>query len=387
MSERLRAADPVRAVEALLGVPATRGNHVQVLQNGEEIFPAMLEAIADARRTVDLLTYAWWTGEITEQVAEALAERARAGVRVRVVVDAIGGWAMPDEQAELLSEAGVEFRRFRPMDEPKMWRNSHRTHRRALVVDGVIGMTGGVGIAQEWTGDGRTPGSWRETHLRLRGSVVDGLRAAFLEIWAECDDAVVDDADDVPDHAADGEVTAIVVRSSAGHGIATMSLLKRMLVEMAHERIRITTAYFSPDEGSRDALQAALERGVQVQLLVPGDHIDKRVSALAAADEFEWLLERGGEVHLFDATMLHAKTLTVDGHIADVGSANFNSRSLSQDEELDVILFDGGVAATLDEHFDADLRHAEQIDPDRWRERGWTQRLAETTVGLVDEVL
>jgi cardiolipin synthase len=370
-----------------MGVPVTSGNQVQVLRNGVEIFPAMLEAIRGAEHTIDLLTYVWWGGDISREFSEALAERAEAGLRVRVLVDAIGGRLLPEENVERMVEAGVLFERFRGLDDLRLWRKSHRTHRRVLLVDGQIGFTGGVGIAGEWEGDASDPDEWRDTHLRVVGPAVDGLRAAFLDNWAETDHPLLDDAERYPAHDAGGSAHLMVVRSSAGHGISAMAILKRLLIEIAQERVRITSPYLAPEPGAVDALRRARDRGVDVQILIPGEHIDKRVSALAAAQHFDELLELGIDIRIYQRTMLHAKTMTVDGIVADVGSANFNSRSFAQDEEVDVVAFDPDLAAELDAHFDEDLQDADQVTRDRWEERGQLQRLAEGAVGLVDEVM
>ncbi len=384
------ADDPApyrRALEALMGVPATDGNQVEVLRNGDAIFPSMLEAIRGAEHTIDFLTYVYWRGAPAQWFADAFAERARAGVRVRVLVDAIGGRLMDDDVAERMREAGVTVELFRPVTEPKLWRNSHRTHRRVLLVDGAVGFTGGVGIAQEWLGDPVEDGAWRDTHVRVVGPAVDGLRAGFLENWAETDHDLIDADERYPAPSDAGDTAAMVVRSSAGHGVSNMSILKRLLIDLAREYVHITAAYLAPDPGALHAIRAACARGVEVVILVPGANIDKRVSQLAAQEHFEELLDAGARILTYEPAMLHAKTTVVDGVIGDVGSANFNSRSLSQDEEIDLVAFSPDVAATLEAHFQDDLRHAEEVTPDRWAGRGTLQRLAEGVIGLVDDVM
>ena len=380
-------ADYIRRLEALVGTPVTFGNRITVLRNGDQIFPEMLAAIRSAEQTIDLLTYVYWTGEPAVQFATALAERARAGLRVRVLLDAIGARLMDNDLVAEMRDAGAHVEYFRPVSDGRMWRSTHRTHRRVLNVDNRIAFTGGVGIAEEWQGDARAPGEWRETHIKIEGPAVAGLRAAFLENWAETDHPVVEADETFPDLDQPGESPAMVVRSSAGHGVSRMSILKRVLIDLARERVRITSAYLAPDEGALEALSAAQERGVKVELLVPGEHIDKRVAAIAARQQFEELLERGVEIHTYERTMLHAKTMTVDGVIADIGSANFNSRSLAQDEEIDVVIVDPTVAGEIDRHFDEDLEHAERISAERWEQRGTFQRLAEGVIGLADDLM
>ncbi|MDX1657559.1 MAG: phospholipase D-like domain-containing protein [Nitriliruptorales bacterium] len=373
-----------RALEALLGVPTTDGNIVTVLRNGDEIFPAMLDAIRGAEHTVDLLSYVWWKGDICTEFAEALATKAREGVRVRVLLDAIGARLMEEDDKERMEDAGVSLWFFRSVNDLQMWESTHRTHRRALVVDGQVGFTGGVGIADEWTGDANSPDEWRDTHLRLDGPAVDGLRAAFLQNWGESDHPFITEADRYPALSRDGDKSVMVVRSSAGHGVSSMSMLKTLMIELAQERVRITSAYLAPEEHAKAALARACDRGVEVELLVPGDHIDKRVAKIAAEQHFEELLDIGVRIYTYDRTMLHAKTMTVDGVVADIGTANFNSRSFSQDEEVNVVVFDPEVAGLLDEHFDQDLEHSTQVTPELWDDRGWVQRAAENAVSLVD---
>jgi cardiolipin synthase A/B len=376
-----------RALESLIGVPVTDGNRFTVLRNGNEIFPAMFDAIRSAEHSIDFLTYVYWTGGPAKQMATALAERARAGVDVRVLLDAVGARLMDDDLADELRDAGAKVELFRPVSDWKVWRSTHRTHRRVLLVDGQVGFTGGVGISEEWEGDARDETEWRETHLRVDGPAVAGLRAAFLENWAEVQDRLIRDDERYPDLSADGGSPAMVVRSSAGHGVSTMSILKRLLIDLAEERVRITTAYLAPDEGALAAIADACERGVEVELLVPGEHIDKRVAELAARDHFEDLMDLGVAIYTYDRSMLHAKTMTIDGVVADIGSANFNSRSLSQDEELDVVVFDPAVAGELDRHFDDDLTVSRRITPDRWADRSALQKFAQGVVGLVDDVM
>ncbi|MBW3657799.1 MAG: cardiolipin synthase B [Actinobacteria bacterium] len=375
-----------RALEALMGIRATDGNAIEVLKNGERIFPAMLEAIRAAEHTVDFMTYVYWQGPPAEWFADAFAERAREGVRVRVLVDAIGGRLMDDALVEQMRDAGVLFERFRPVRDLKL-RTSHRTHRRVLLIDGAVGFTGGVGIAQEWLGDARDEHEWRETHVRVAGPAADGLRAAFLENWAETPHPIIDRDERYPAPEHVGDIPAMVVPSSAGHGVSRMSILKRLLIDLADERVDITSAYLAPDEGAIQAIRDACARGVDVRILVPGACVDKRVAQLAAEEHFEELLDGGARMFTYERSMLHAKTMVVDGIVADIGSANFNSRSLSQDEEVDLVVFSREIAGILDEHFAADLELSQEVTEERWEKRPALQRMAEGVVGLLDDVM
>lgn len=374
-----------RALEGLLGVPATEGNAVDVLRNGLRIYPAMLEAIRSAQSTIDMLTFVYWTGDIAVEIAEALAERAAAGVRVRLLLDAFGARYMDRGLVDMLEDRGVTVRFFRPPDGVDgVHHLPHRTHRKVLICDEEVAFTGGVGIAEEWEGDARGPSEWRDTHFRFRGPVVDGLRAAFVENWAETG-PFFDDRDRFPDQPQDGRSTVQVIRGSAQIGWNDITTLKRTLVELAEERIRITTAYFSPDDVLRDLLIAAVERGVTVDVLLPGRYADKRVAQLAGEETFEELIDAGVRIWRYQRTMLHAKITTVDGTVAVVGSSNYNSRSLSHDDEVDCVVFDVEVVETLDRHFGEDLAFAERVDPDRWRDRSLLQRARERAVGLITD--
>lgn len=380
--DTIAGRDPRRVVEGLLGTAATDGNRVEILRDGVAIFPAMLQAIRQARRTVDLLTFVYWQGDVAERFAEALVDRARAGVRCRVVLDALSAQHVTDDLIGWMTDEGVQVRWFRPLKEGE-W-PGHRTHRKVLICDEAVAFTGGVGIADEWDGSSDDGSGWRETQIRLTGPVVDGLRAAFVDDWLEVDTALFDANDRFPIQPEVGEVTALTVRGAAEHGYSDVALLRRILWGLAQERVRITTAYLSPDETVRSWIQAATDRGVRVEILVPGPRSDKEIARLAGEEVYDRLLEAGAELHEFTPTMLHAKVMTVDGTLAVVGSANLNSRSLRHDEEIDVVLFDEGITRRLDEHTDQDLARSEPVHHGRWKRDGTVRRLAQKAVGLTD---
>ncbi|HEX6596591.1 MAG TPA: phospholipase D-like domain-containing protein [Acidimicrobiales bacterium] len=377
-----------RALEGLLGVPATEGNHIDVLRNGDEIFPAVFDAIRSARRTVDFLTFVYWEGSIGEEVAEALIERAKAGVRVRVLLDAVGSHTMDSRLVEEMDRAGCLVERFRPVTKVKFWENNHRTHRKVLICDEEVAFTGGVGIADEWRGQARNAAEWRDTHFRVRGPAVDGLRAAFLQNWAESRRALFDEGvDQFPEQPQDGPSLVQVIRGESVAHWSDITTLMRSLLCLAQRRVRITTAYFVPDEGTSELLCGAAGRGVDVQVLLPGPHIDKRFVQVAAESQYADLLEAGVKLWTYQPTMLHAKVMTVDGLIANVGSANFDSRSLVLDDEVNLVVFDPQVVAELDRHFDEDLDRSKPVEPGKWDDRTIVQRARETVAGLVDEHL
>jgi cardiolipin synthase len=270
---------------------------------------------------------------------------------------------------------------FRPLRRLHPTQFNHRTHRRVMIVDEEVGFTGGVGIADEWKGDARDEHEWRDTHFRLWGPAVDGLRAAFLDNWTETDPEIFsDDVDRFPDQPKPGEAIVQCVRSASETGWGEVDMLFRTLLQLAERRVRITTAYFVPDRDLVQRLCDARDRGVEVQVLLPGPHADKRFVQIAGEHRYAELLAAGIEIWNFQPSMLHAKVMTVDGIAANVGSANVNPRSVTWDEEINVVGLDEGLVGLLDTHFDDDLARSVQIAPGRWARRSTWQRAAERAV-------
>jgi len=373
-----------RRLEGLLGVPATEGNQIQILRNGAEIFPAMLEAIRDARRSVDLLTFVYWKGDVAVDFATALGERARAGVRVRLLLDSIGARHMDPDLVKEMRQSGVHVRWFRSLEPGTgkvLTRANRRTHRKVLICDETVGFTGGVGIAEEWM-------EWRETHFCVIGPAVDGLHGAFIDNWIETGPLTVDAAfDRFPEHETVGSSTVQVVRGAAEAGSNDIANLLEVLISQAESRLWITTAYFNPDDELTALLIAAAQRGVDVEVLVPGEHADKRFVQIVGEARYAELLDSGITIRVYQPTMLHAKILTVDGAVATVGSANINQRSTQFDEEVNLVIFDRAVVAELDRDFQNDLAESEAIDPADWAERSRFQRAAERAASVVSDLI
>jgi cardiolipin synthase A/B len=366
-----------RTLECLTGVAFTEGNEVMVLRNGDRIFPAMLDAIDGARRSVDLMTYVYWKGDIAHRFAEALASAARRGVRVRLLIDAVGGLQIEKGLVDLMDTAGVHVEWFRKPWLKSPFKHNHRCHRKVLVVDEQLGFIGGVGIAEEWCGDARNQREWRDTHARVRGPAVDGLSAAFSQNWAESGRELYDDVDLFPDQPQPGNTVVQVVRGSASLGWDDLQTTFRVMLDAAQERLRLATAYFAPDDFFLDRLCAAAQRGVEVDVMLPGPHADKRVCQLASEATYASMIDCGIRVWNFQPSMLHEKIMTVDGLAALIGSSNFNRRSLDHDEEVLLCAIDHDVVARLDADFDDDLRRSVQIDLTRWRQRSAKQRVME----------
>ncbi len=370
-----------RHLEGIIGVPATEGNRIDVLRNGDEIFPAMLDAINQAEHTIDLLTFVYWSGAIGTEFAERLAIRARHGLRVRILLDGYGARSIDQSLLSLLDVAGAKVRWFRPLRRLQLSQVNHRTHRKVMIVDEEVGFTGGVGIADEWLGDARGPDEWRDTHFRLRGPVVDGLRAAFLDNWTETDPEIFTDLiDRFPDQPKRGTAVVQCVRSASEHGRGDVDTLFRSLLQLADTRVRIATAYFVPDRDLIGRLCAAAERGTQVQILLPGPGADKRFVQLAGERRYARLLDAGIEIWTFQPSMLHAKVMTIDGFVSNIGSANLNRRSVTLDEEVNLVALDPALTSLLDAQFDDDLSRSVRIQPGRWQHRSSAQRVAERLV-------
>jgi cardiolipin synthase len=367
-----------RTLEGVLGVPATEGNRVDVLRNGDEIFPAMLDAIAKAEHTLDFLTFVYWEGDIGRVFARALAERARAGVRVRVLLDGYGARTMERDLIGQMEDTGVQVRWFRPLHRFRSGQLNHRTHRKVLIVDEAVAFSGGVGIADEWKGDARDEHEWRDTHFRFEGPIVDGLRAAFLDNWAETDPVLYEEGvDRFPEQPQPGAAVTQCIRGASETGWSDVATLLRTLLQLAEHRVRITTAYFVPDEELATSLCDAADRGVEVEVLIPGPHADKRFVQLAAESSYAGLLEHGVGIWNYQPTMLHAKIMTVDGHVANLGSANLNRRSFSLDEEINVVALEPNLVTLLDRHFEEDLSRSVRIRPGGWGHRSLAQRTVE----------
>ncbi|MFG3477059.1 phospholipase D-like domain-containing protein [Streptomyces chengbuensis] len=381
-AQRLR-----RRLERLIGVAATEGNEVVPLRNGQEIFPAMLDAIRAAEHTVDMMTFVYWRGQIARDFAAVLADRARAGVRVRLLLDGFGAKEIEQDLLDTMDDAGVQVAWFRKPVWLSPFKQNHRCHRKALIVDEHTAFTGGVGIAEEWCGDARNPGEWRDTHVKVRGPAVDGVAAAFAQNWAECHDEMYDEHDRFVEHTPHGDSVVQVVRGSASIGWQDMQTLIRVMLTSAEKRFRLATAYFAPDEFFVDLLCRTARRGVRVEILLPGPHTDQRACQLAGQHHYTTLLEAGVSIRQYQPTMMHAKVMTVDSVASLIGSTNFNRRSMDHDEEVMLAILDESFTATLDAHFDEDIERSVDIDLARWKRRAAVQRLKEASVAPIRRFL
>lgn len=377
----------LRTMSVLLGPPLLSGNRVETLLNGNQIFPSMLQAISSARQTIDFETYIYWSGEIGKRFAAALSERARAGVEVNVLVDWVGSQKMDDDSINAMKQAGVDFRQYRPLRWYNLGRINNRTHRKLLVVDGLVGFTGGVGIADLWTGNAQDPEHWRDTHYRIEGPAVAQMQAAFMDNWTKVSGSVLHGDPFFPPQQSVGEMYAQVFQSSSEGGSESMHLMYLLSVAAATRSIDLAMAYFVPDEVTSEALVNAMKRGVRLRLILPGAHIDAEFVQDASRASWGPLLQAGALIHEYQPTMYHVKVLVVDGLWSSVGSTNFDSRSFRLNDEANLNVYDAEFARVQTEAFEADLKHTRRVTYEQWEARPWHEKMWERFAGLFSSQL
>jgi cardiolipin synthase A/B len=374
-------------LEAYASAPIVGGNRADLLLNGEQIFPAMLEAIRGAQRTITYAQYFYEDGPIARDLAESMAERCRAGLGVNVLLDAFGALSMPKEYTDTMSRSGCHVAWFRPLTQYIFRRYSNRNHRRILVVDGRVGFTGGSGVSRKWMGNGRIENHWRDTDIRVQGPAVEYLQAAFAENWLEATGVVLGGEPYFPRPIEpSGEVYAQVVKSSPAAGSFAMYTTFLLAVSSAQRSIHITNPYFVIDARMRDALVAARRRNVRVLVLVPGA-IDHNIVRQASRRQFGELLKAGVEIYEYLPALLHSKTMVIDGVWATIGSTNLDNRSFAVNDELNVIVYNRQVAQRLESAFGDDLAHSRRVTFQAWKKRGLTARLLETLALPIRDLL
>jgi cardiolipin synthase len=377
-------SDPQFAHElgVLLGPPFLQGNKASVLLNGDEIFPAMLEAIRGAKASITFETYIYWTGDIGRQFASALAEASRRGVKCHVLLDWIGSAKMDGVLLNQMTAAGVEIRRFHPPHWSHLARLNNRTHRKLLVVDGRLGFTGGVGIATEWTGHAQDANHWRDTHFEVSGPVVAQMQSVFLDNWIKVTGQVLHGPAYFPPLSAQGKFSAQMFSSSPAGGSESMQLMYLFSINAAAKTIDLSAAYFVPDELTYAAILEAMRRGVKVRVIVPGPHIDSE--AVRSASRASWgpLLLAGATIAEYGPTMFHCKVMIVDGLLTSVGSTNFDNRSFRLNDEATLNILDADFAQQQTKVFDDDLAKSRVIGFVEWSNRPWTERVSERLGGV-----
>ena len=364
-------------LEAYASAPIVGGNSAEFLLNGEQIFPAIVEAIRSAKKTVTYAQYFYEDGPVAREVAEALAERCRDGVGVNVLLDAFGTLSMPKEYSELMTRSGCHVAYFRPLGQYVFHRYNNRNHRRILVVDGRVGFTGGSGVSRKWMGNGRVEHHWRDTDIRVEGPVVEYLQAAFAENWLETTGVVLGGETYFPRPIEPrGEVYAQIVKSSPATGSFAMYTTFLLAVSAAQRTIEITNPYFVLDDKMQQALVKAARRGVRVRVLVPGA-IDHNIVRQASRRQFGKMLRTGIEIYEYTPALLHSKTIVIDGVWATIGSTNLDNRSFAVNDELNLIVYNRRVAQRLERVFAEDVAVSKPVTYDDWRKRGLAAKVLE----------
>ena len=377
----------VQTMGSLLGPGLTRGNRFEALINGDEIFPAMLSAIAGARETITFETFIYWSGVTGQKFAEALTERARDGVEVHVLLDWLGSNKMDPDSIAAMTEAGVHVTRYHPLRWYNLHRFNNRTHRKLLIVDGRIGFTGGVGIADQWAGSAQDPEHWRDSHYRVEGPVVTQMQAVFMDNWIKSTGKVLHGAEYFPVVSPVADGAAQMFSSSPSGGAESMKLMYLLAITAAERSIYLSSAYFVPDEMTREALVEAVKRGVKVQIITPGPHIDTETVRRASRARWGDLLEAGVEIFEYQPTMYHCKLMIVDERFASVGSTNFDPRSFDLNDEANLNIINDEFARQQVEVFRRDLSQSRQIAFAQWRERPFFEKLIEHAASLLGRQL
>jgi len=361
---------------AYAGTSVVSGNRVELLLNGDEIFPAKLKAIRGARKTINYAQYVWEEGKAAEEIATALAERCREGLAVNVLLDGVGSLSIPGSYRQRMVDAGCKVENFRPLGSFAVDKVNFRNHRRLLIADGRVGITGGSGTSGKWGGNGREADHWRDTDVWVQGPVVEQLQGAFAENWLEATGIAIGGRDYFPALEPQGTVAAQAVRSSSQGGSNAMYTMYLLAMNSAKKSIYITNPYFVPDEKMIKTLIQTARQGVQVKLLLPGA-IDHNLVRQASRSELGRLLQAGIEIYEYEPAMLHAKTMVVDGRWATVGSTNLDERSFGLNDEINLVAYDRTVAQRLEEIFQDDLSRSRRMTYESWQDRGIGSRFLE----------
>ena len=374
-------------LEAYAGSPIVAGNKVELLVNGDAIFPSLVADIRSAQRTVTYAQYYYEDGPVAREVAEALAERGRAGVGVNVLLDAFGSLAIPTEYVDLMRRSGCHVAWFRPLKQYVFRRYHKRNHRRIMVIDGRVGHTGGAGVSAKWMGDGRTPDHWRDTDVRVEGPVVEYMQAAFAENWLEATGVVLGGEAYFPRPIPPrGQTFAQIARSSPANGSAAMYTTFLLALSGARHSVLVTNPYFVLDDTMREALLNTVGRGVRVAVLVPGT-IDHNLVRQASRAQFGALLKAGVEIYEYTPALLHAKTMVIDDVWATVGSTNLDNLSFAFNDEMNLIVYDRPFAQELTRVFAADIAASKRITLTAWKDRGFKARFLEVLALPIRDML
>ena len=384
--ERLYALDDPRFANelgVLLGPAFLPDNRILALHNGDQIFPAMLAAIRSAQTSITFETYIYWSGDIGREFADALAERAKHGVKVHVLLDWVGSAKVEDSLIAEMTAAGVQIRKFHPPHWSNLGRFNNRTHRKLLVVDGHTGFTGGVGIAPQWTGNAQDPEHWRDSHFQVEGPVVAQIQSVFIDNWIKDTGDVLHGPTYFAALAPAGKALAQVFSSSPSGGSESMQLMYLLAITAATRTIDLAAAYFVPDELVSKALVEAMKRGVRLRIVVPGEHIDSETVRSASRARWGPLLAAGAIIAEYVPTMFHCKVMIVDELLVSVGSTNFDNRSFRLNDEATLNILDADFARQQTAVFAADLALSRSLSHAQWQARPWQEKFKERLASLI----
>lgn len=372
----------LRSIGSLLGPALLEGNATTELVNGEAIFPAMLAAIRSAQKTICFETFIYWNGEVGKQFAEALSERARAGVKVHILLDFVGSTRMDENSLEELRASGCEVVKFHPLKWYNLSRFNNRTHRKLLIVDGTVGFTGGVGIGDEWDGHAQDPKHWRDTHFRTEGPVVAQMQATFMTNWIKTTSTVQHGEPYFPPLKPAGTQVSQMFHSSPEEGSENIRLMYLLSIAAARQRIWLEQAYFLPDKLATQMLVEARHRGVEVTVIIPGPLIDTKRVRRASRSSWGPLLEAGVRIYEYQPTNFHCKIMIIDSVWSSVGSTNFDNRSFRLNDEANLNVYDTGFAQKLEQTFAEDLKKTQEVKLEEWQQRSWPTKLTDWFWGL-----
>ena len=376
------------ALSTIVGAPVEHGGTITMLNNGDQFVPALLDAIARAERTINFAVYIWSEGAFSDQLLAALEKKQREGVTVRVLLDGLGSINVPDEDFEPLVKAGGKVQKFRTPKLGKLTRFHRRNHRRAIVIDGEIGFTGGMAVADIWLGNAQDTDHWRDIMFRVTGPLARSLQSAFVDLWVSSSGELLIDPKNYPVNApaaAAGVERFIHLASSPADDDQSMAYFFLLPILSARESIYLAAPYFIPDKQLQSALVEKAKSGVDVRLMLPGSHTDNWITRASAQARYQELLEAGAKIYEYQPTFMHAKYGLIDGKWSIIGSPNLNSRSRQLDEENAIGIDDAAFGAALKATFIEDLERSTPVDLEKWRRRNPLQKFFETISRLLDQ--
>jgi cardiolipin synthase A/B len=370
------ASDEFRRSAASLGNALVEGNRVQLLNNGDAIFASLIKDIDEAKKSINFEIFIFKSDEAGKMVAKALIGAAQRGVQVRLLIDTIGS-KLKRGLKEDMKKAGVKVQKYRPLRLFTIYKIAQRTHRRVIVIDGRTAYTGGIGIAKDWMGDARNTKEWRDSMVRVEGPVVSQMQSVFSEGWTYTTGEILTGNDFYPQLRAEGDVAAQAIKASKGDQSSQAKLLYYMAIRSARKTIRIVNPYFLPDSQVRRELMAAAKRGVDIQVMVPGRHVDQPMVRNASWFHYGRLLKAGVKIFEYEPTMIHQKTVSIDGIYATIGTINFDAISMNRNAEVSLSFHDRAFVHKLDDTFEEDKKRCKEITYAKWKDRGPGKRLAE----------